>query len=670
MNVIKQDAFKKIEELKKKLRQYEYEYYALESPSVSDYEYDTLLKQLIELENQFPDLKTNDSPSVRVGGYVSEKFSKVKHSIPMLSLGNAFGSGDMIKFDADIKKEISLKNIEYVVEPKIDGLSISIIYENGKFVQAVTRGDGEIGEDVTENVRTIKSIPLTIDFQERIEIRGEVFLNKKNFEKINSDPTIEKKFANARNAASGSLRNLDTKITASRNLSALFYYVPEHSKSNLSTQFETISWLKKLGIPTSNKITLCKNIDEVLELIEEFTKERNNFPFDIDGIVIKVNNFDYYDEIGYTSKFPKWAIAYKFPANIQVTKLNSIDITVGRTGRINFIANVEPIKLDGSIISKATLHNAEYIIEKDIRVNDYVEIYKAGDIIPKIIKPVLEKREKDNLEFEMPLKCPGCNGLLTKFENEVDQYCLNKNCEEKIIQQIVHFCSRDAMNIEGISEALVRKLYDNNLVKSIKDLYLFKEKKEKVLSLDLLIKEKSFANLVNSIEKSKDNSMEKLIFGLGIRHIGFNVAKLISKRFKSIEELSVANKETIENIGEIGEKMSESITNWFSLEENMNLLWDLKKFGLNFSYINEYADVKVKNENQQFMNKKITITGFFSTNRNEIKNLLESVYHSKISSSVTKTTDILIIGNKPTQSKIDKAKSFNIPIIDYEFWKN
>lgn len=670
MNVIKQDAFKKIEELKKKLRQYEYEYYALESPSVSDYEYDTLLKQLIELENQFPDLKTNDSPSVRVGGYVSEKFSKVKHSIPMLSLGNAFGSGDMIKFDADIKKEISLKNIEYVVEPKIDGLSISIIYENGKFVQAVTRGDGEIGEDVTENVRTIKSIPLTIDFQERIEIRGEVFLNKKNFEKINSNPTIEKKFANARNAASGSLRNLDTKITASRNLSALFYYVPEHSKLNLSTQFETISWLKKLGIPTSNKITLCKNIDEVLELIDEFTKERNNFPFDIDGIVIKVNNFDYYDEIGYTSKFPKWAIAYKFPANIQVTKLNSIDITVGRTGRINFIANVEPIKLDGSIISKATLHNAEYIIEKDIRVNDYVEIYKAGDIIPKIIKPVLKKREKDNLEFEMPLKCPGCNGLLTKFENEVDQYCLNKNCEEKIIQQIVHFCSRDAMNIEGISEALVRKLYDNNLVKSIKDLYLFKEKKEKVLSLDLLIKEKSFANLVNSIEKSKDNSMEKLIFGLGIRHIGFNVAKLISKRFKSIEELSVANKETIENIGEIGEKMSESITNWFSLEENMNLLWDLKKFGLNFSYINEYADVKVKNENQQFMNKKITITGSFSTNRNEIKNLLESVYHSKISSSVTKTTDILIIGNKPTQSKIDKAKSFNIPIIDYEFWNN
>ena len=669
MSVEKKEAYVIIEKLKNKLRKYEYEYYALESPSVSDYEYDTELKKLIELENLFPDLKTSDSPSVRVGGYVSEKFSKVKHLIPMLSLGNAFNEGDIIKFDSDVKKETNLKHVEYVVEPKIDGLSISIVYENGKFIQAITRGDGEIGEDVTENVRTIKSIPLLINFKERLEVRGEVFLSKKNFEKINSDPNLEKKFANARNAASGSLRNLDTKITASRNLSALFYYVPEHFKIGLNSQQQTINWLKELGIPVSNKITLCKNLDDVFKVIKDFTENRDNFSFDTDGIVIKVNNFDYYEEIGYTSKFPKWAIAYKFPANVQITKLNSIVITVGRTGRINFIANVDPIKLDGSIVSKATLHNAEYIIEKDIRINDYVEIYKAGDIIPKIIKPVIEKRTNEAIIFEMPKYCPCCKSLLSKLENEVDQYCLNKECEEKIIQQIVHFCSRDAMNIEGISEALIRKLYDNNLVKNIKDLYLFKNKKEKVLSLDLLIKEKSFSNLFNSIENSKNNSMEKLIFGLGIRHIGFNVAKLISKRFKSIEELSVATKDMIENIGEIGEKMSESITNWFNSHENTELLWDLKRFGLNFSYINEFSNVEVKNENLIYMNKKMTITGSFSTNRNQIKNILESVYHSKISSSVTKGTDYLIIGSKPTQSKIDKAKSLNIPIIDFEFWK-
>ncbi|MBD5445949.1 MAG: NAD-dependent DNA ligase LigA, partial [Mycoplasma sp.] len=323
MSVEKKEAYVIIEKLKNKLRKYEYEYYALESPSVSDYEYDTELKKLIELENLFPDLKTSDSPSVRVGGYVSEKFSKVKHLIPMLSLGNAFNEGDIIKFDSDVKKETNLKHVEYVVEPKIDGLSISIVYENGKFIQAITRGDGEIGEDVTENVRTIKSIPLLINFKERLEVRGEVFLSKKNFEKINSDPNLEKKFANARNAASGSLRNLDTKITASRNLSALFYYVPEHFKIGLNSQQQTINWLKELGIPVSNKITLCKNLDDVFKVIKDFTENRDNFSFDTDGIVIKVNNFDYYEEIGYTSKFPKWAIAYKFPANVQITKLNS-----------------------------------------------------------------------------------------------------------------------------------------------------------------------------------------------------------------------------------------------------------------------------------------------------------------------------------------------------------
>lgn len=660
-----------IESLVKKLKQYEYEYYALENPSVSDYEYDSCLKELIELENKYPQFKTPDSPTNRVGGYVSEKFNKIKHTTPMLSLGNAFNHEQLIKFDNDIKKDLNIKNVEYVVEPKIDGLSISLKYQNGYLVQAVTRGDGVVGEDVTENVKTIKNIPLSIDYKDEIEIRGEVFLYKKDFEKINNDPNLIKKFANARNAASGSLRNLDTSITAQRNLSGLFYYVPNASNVlNIKTQYGVIEWLKKHNVPTSNEIKKFKNIEEVIARVEEITQKRENFKFDIDGIVIKVNNFDYYEEIGYTSKFPKWAVAYKFPANIKESKLLSIDVTVGRTGRINYIANIEPTLLDGSMISKATLHNADYIQEKDIMINDYIEIYKAGDIIPKIIKPLIEKRDGTQIPFEVPTQCPSCKSLLVKNESEIELYCLNDACDEKIIQGITHFCSRNAMNIDGLSEAIIRKFYENDIIKDYTDLYELKNKKELIISLDLQIKEKSFNNLVDSIEKSKSNSMERLVFALGIKHVGFNVAKLLSRRFKSIEELSMADCEDIENIGDIGNKISNSIVEWFNEKQNSEKLQKLYNNHINFKYINEYENVSVKIENEKYMNKTFVITGSFSKNRNEIKNLLESVYHSKITSSVSKKTDYILVGNNATENKVEKAKSLNVPIIDFEFWNH
>lgn len=663
-NIIKEQ----IEKLKEKIKYYEYEYYVLDNPSITDYEYDLYLKELIELENKYPEFKSYDSPTNKVGGHVSEKFSKIKHDIPMMSLGNAFDSQDLIKFDADIKKAINSKDVTYVVEPKIDGLSISVKYKNGKYYQAVTRGDGSIGEDVTENVRTIKNIPLIVNYEKDFEIRGEVFLYKKDFEKINSSNDLQKKFANSRNAASGSLRNLDTKITASRNLSAFFYFVPNAELLSIHNQYSLIEWLKQQGIPTNNDIKHCLDIDEVLSYVEHLTKIRNELKFDIDGIVIKLNEYKYYEEIGYTSKFPKWAIAYKFPANVKESKLLSIFVNVGRTGRINYVANIEPILLDGSIISKATLHNAEYIAEKDIKINDVIEIYKAGDVIPKIIRPILSKRTGNEKEFIAPTNCPSCKSELIKFEGEVDLYCTNENCKEKIIQQISHFCSRDGMNIEGLSEMIVRKLYDNNLLADYTDLYDLEFKKEEIISKDLLIKEKMFNNLILAINNSKKNSMEKLLFALGIKHVGFTVAKNVSKRFKNFEELSLATIEEIESIGDIGIKIAQSIYDWFNNDINLQRLGKLRNKNINMKYINEYADIAVSLENEKYMNKTYVITGSFSQNRNFIKNILESVYNSKTTSSVTKKTNYLLCGSNPTNSKIEKAKELGIEIIDIEFW--
>lgn len=668
-NNSKREIQDKINNLVDDLKKYEYEYYALEEPTITDFEFDQLLKQLKEYETNYPEFIRIDSPTQRVGGYVSEKFNKVKHKIPMLSLGNAFNEGDLIKFDNDIKKELNISKVNYVVEPKIDGLSISLVYKNNYLDKAITRGDGLIGEDVTANVKTIKSIPLMISYSGELEIRGEIFLDKKSFLKINNDPNNTKKFSNARNAASGSLRNLDTSVTASRNLKGFFYYVPENQKINVNTQYDVIEWLNKQKILTSKDIVLCDDINQVLNRVKYLTENRDKFNYDIDGIVIKVNNIEYYEELGYTSKFPKWAIAYKFPANIKESRLISIDVTVGRTGRINFIANLIPIELDGSIVSKATLHNAEYIYEKDIRINDAVQVYKAGDIIPKILGSNPESRNKDSVQWIKPSHCPSCNTLLKQFENEVDQYCINKNCKEKIIQQITHFCSRDAMNIDGISESIIRKLYDNNLIKDIADIYLLKNKKDEIISKDLLIKEKSFSNMINAIEASKANSLEKLIFGLGIKHVGYAAAKTLCRRYKTLQNIAQLTKEEIQDVAEIGDKMADSIIDWFLDKSNIELITKLLSYSVNTTYIDEFVGVSVKDENLIYMNKSFVITGSFSEHRNKIKNILESVYHAKVTSTVTKNTNYLLVGKNATTSKIEKAKLLKIEIISEEFWK-
>lgn len=662
------DILKRINDLKAQLKNWDYEYYALSSPTVEDHVYDQTLKELIRLEEEFPQYKTNDSPTNRVSGFVSAKFNKVKHNIPMLSLGNAFDEKDLLKFDEDIKKALNVNHVQYVVELKIDGLSIAIKYHNGQLVQALTRGDGEIGEDVTINVRTIKSIPLNIDFFNDIEIRGEVFITKKTFEMINQDETLEKKFANARNAASGSLRNLEPSVTAKRKLSAFFYYVPENAKINQFKQSDVLKWLVDHKIPVSQDTKTFNDIQGVIKHVNYLITKRDDFAYDIDGIVIKVNDISTYDEIGYTTKFPKWAIAYKFPANYKETQIQSIFATVGRTGKITLVANVTPVLLDGSVISKATLHNFDYVNEKDIRVFDYVSIYKAGDIIPKIHEAIVSKRPKNAYPFLEPTECPSCKGKLTRFEDEVDQFCLNDNCDDKIIQKITHFCSRDAMNIDGLSETSIRKLYNNGFIKNIADIYDLESKTEAIKNANLLMKDKTLANLVTSINNSKTNSLEKLLFGLGIKHVGFTVAKQISKRFKNIDDLSLASIEDLSDVGEVGEKIVSSIHDWFIELDNIDLLDKLKAKGVNTIFRNDYSETTLPEDKIMYKKKHFVITGSFDMPRHKIEDIIESLFESKVSSTVTKKVDYLVIGKNPTQNKIDKAKSLSIPIIEEPFW--
>ena len=662
------DIKKKINNLVEKLKKWEYEYYALESPTVSDSEYDLSLKELVELEDKNPEFRNIDSPTLRVGGFISEKFEKVKHKIPMLSLSNAFSNEDIVKFDNDIRKELS-ENISftYSLEPKIDGLSISLIYEDGFLKKALTRGDGIEGEDVTENVKTIKYVPLSIPFKDEIEIRGEIFFDKKSMEKINS--ISEKKFVNARNAASGTIRNLDSSIVAERNLNAIMYNIPESIENNIFKQSDVLKWLKHNFFNVSKYNKVCENVDELINEIKWFQENRETIPFDIDGIVIKINEINLYDDIGYTSKFPKWATAYKFPPKIVSSKLIDIKTSVGRTGRINYIAQIEKVKIDGVAIQNATLHNFEYIQEKDIRINDYVELYRAGEVIPKIIGPIISKRTNECKKFICPKTCPSCNSILEKIENEVDLYCNNKKCERKIIESISHFVSRNTMDIDGLSIKIIEKLYDKNIISSFIDLYKLENKKEEIINANLLIKEKSFNNLISQINKSKGNSLERLIFGLGIKHVGEVASKAIAKKYLSLSNFKNITIESLLEISDLGDKMANAIFNYFNDCDNDEIINSLINMKIANEYFSKWSGNQISNENEIYRNKKMVITGSFSTSRNEIKPLLEEMYGAKISSKVGPSVDFLLIGNNPTSKKIEEAKKYNIRIIDKEFWK-
>lgn len=662
------DAQKQIKNLISKLRRYEYEYYGLDAPSVSDAEYDATLQELAQLESKYPQYKDPNSPTSRVGGVILDKFKKVTHQFPMLSLGNAFDVGDLYHFDKQIKDVSYVPNLKYVVEPKIDGLSISLIYKNGEFTQALTRGDGVNGEDVTVNVRTIKNIPLKIDTDfENVTVRGEIYISKKDFLELNKSLNNEKEFANPRNAAAGSLRNLDSSITAKRKLSAFLYYLPGAIEKGFTSQYEVLRQLKKWGFPIAKEIRLTNSIGEAISAVNFFTNQREILPYAIDGVVLKLDDLNFYEKLGSTTKFPRWAIAYKFPAVKVVTKLLDIQTTVGRTGRINYIAKLERINIDGTFVSSATLHNYDYILEKDIHINDYVLVYKAGDIIPKVMEVVKEKRDLTTIvKFAIATHCPQCHEPLEQTPGEVDQYCINSACASRIVQAIIHYCSREAMNVEGVSEGIIEKLFAAKLLTSITDLYELKNKQQEILNGNFKIKNKSLNNILISIENSKNNQLSNLLFALGIRHIGFATAKVLAKKFKTIEALIAAKLADYQNISDIGPIVGQSLVDWFALKTNLEILQKLINAGVKTT---EVVDRSQVDETSIYYQKTFLITGSFSIPRNEIKKILEFKFDAKVSGTLSAKTDYVLAGSNATLIKVEKAKSLKIPVLLEEIWK-
>lgn len=664
----------KVSNLIKQLDLWNYEYYALANPSVEDSVFDKTMQELIGLEKTYPQFKTSSSPSLRVGGYVSDKFNKIKHTLPMLSLGNAFDNYEINKFCNDVYKEAN-DEVNFVVEPKIDGLSISLIYENSKLTKAVTRGDGTVGEDVTTNVLTIKNIPLYISDQYKhmqIEIRGEIYISNEDFNELNKD--LVKPFSNPRNAAAGSIRNLDSGITASRNLKSFFYYIPNAKQMGLQTQFECIEWLKKNNFSVSSLITCVPDSEAVINQVEHITMIRNELPFEIDGIVIKLNQIKYYDNLGSTSKFPKWAIAYKFPANIVSSKLLSIESTVGRTGKIGYIAHIEPISLDGSIIQAASLHNYDFIKKKNIKINAYIKLCKAGDVIPYVLDVDNEKVVDDAYIYPIPTNCPSCGMQLVTSDELVDQFCRNPNCEEKILRQIEYFVSRDIMNIEGMSYSVIEKLYKIKVIKNEWDLFELHNYHDEIITADINLKQKSFNNFIRAIDKAKNNSLERIIAALTIKGIGYNTSKLLAKKYKTIDNLVSITYENLMENKVVGDKAAIEITTFFSNPTNIELINRIKSLGINTSYLTEELDnkdrmleVAQQPENLKYHNSVFVISGSFSISRNLIVTILEDIYNCKITNTVTKKTNFLLLG-VDGGSKEKKAQDLKIPIISNEFW--
>lgn len=650
---------KRILELRNILNKYNYEYYVNDNPSVEDYVYDKLMRELIELENQFPEYFDEFSPTQRVGGEVLDGFSKIEHKRRMLSLKDAFSYDELKSWAKDIESKVG--KVEYCAECKIDGLAMSITYRNGKFVQAVTRGDGSVGEDVTNNVKTIKSIPMLIDYDQEIEVRGEVFMPKSSFEMLNKERELngEELLANPRNAAAGSIRQLDSGIVAKRKLDAFWYYLPDGDTYGFNNHYETLSWLGKLGFRINKSGTgLFKNIDGVIDFIEELAINRNNLPYEIDGVVVKVNDLKLQEELGYTVKTPKWAIAYKFPAEQAITQIEDIFISVGRTGRCTPNAKLKTVKLAGSQVSAATLHNEDMIKTKDIRINDFVYVHKAGDIIPEVISSIKEKRDGSQIPYVFPTHCPICNEPLHRYEDEADYYCVNNDCPARVVTSIAHFSSRDAMNIEGLGEKRVEQFHKEGILNTVADIYLLKEKKDKILSLEKF-GEKSFENLIEAIEKSKQNSLDKLLFGLGIRQVGSKASKILADRFLDIDNLINANIEDLQNIRDIGDITADAIITFFKDESNLHLIECLKEAGVNTRYN------KVEKIESIFTNKVCVLTGSLSfLTRSEAEKKLEEL-GAIVTGSVSKKTDYVIYGES-AGSKLEKAKNLNIKTLSEE----
>ena len=654
------EAAKKVQQLRDEINQYNYEYHVLDNPTVSDQVYDQKMKELIELEEQFPDLVTDDSPTQRVGGTPLDKFEKVNHTVPMLSLSNAFSEEDLRDFDRRIREHVT-RDFKYVCELKIDGLAVSLRYENGKFVQGATRGDGRTGEDITQNLKTIKSIPLTIKNNETIEVRGEAYMPKKSFIALNEKRKEEglELFANPRNAAAGSLRQLDPKIAASRNLNIFIYSVGEWEAESISTHSERLAYLRELGFKTNPETRTFQTIEEVIEFTKEWTVKRNELDYEIDGIVIKVDEIELQEQLGFTARSPRWAMAYKFPAEEAVTKLRGIELSVGRTGVITPTALLEPVQVAGTTVQRASLHNEDLIIEKDIRINDTVVIKKAGDIIPEVVRVIFEERTGEEKEYRFPEHCPECDTKLEKPEGEVAWRCVNPNCPAQIKEGLIHFVSRGAMNIDGLGEKVVEQLFDHKLIQTIADLY--KLKYEDLIELERM-GDKSVTNLLNAINASKENSLERLLFGLGIRYVGSKAATTLAAHYKTMDALMEATEEELKTVPEIGEKMAESIATYFNKPQVKQLIEELKVLGLNMTYL---GATEVVDEDSVFFGKTIVLTGkLHSLSRSEAKEKIEAL-GGKVTGSVSKKTDIVIAG-EDAGSKLDKAKELNIEIWDEE----
>ena len=656
----KEAAKRRIEELHQILNQYNYEYHTLDRPSVPDAEYDARMRELISLEEEYPDLKAADSPSQRVGGAVLDAFQKVRHGTPMLSLGNAFHEQDLLDFDRRVRQAVG-DDIAYNVELKIDGLAVSLRYENGVFVRGATRGDGTTGEDITENLKTIRSIPLKINRPLSIEVRGEAFMPKPSFEALNEKrlQNEEEPFANPRNAAAGSLRQLDTKIAAKRNLDIFVYSIAELDEIGVETQSAGLDLLDELGFKTNKERRMCQTIEEVIDLIETLKTKRADFSYEIDGIVIKVDSLAQQEELGFTAKSPRWAVAYKFPAEEVVTKLLDIELSVGRTGVITPTAILEPVKVAGTTVQRASLHNEDLIKEKDIRLFDQVIVKKAGDIIPEVAGVLIDQRTGEEKPFHMPTECPECHSELVRIEGEVALRCINPECPAQIREGLIHFVSRNAMNIDGLGERVITQLFKEQLVSRVSDLYRLT--KEELIQLERM-GEKSVDNLLRSIEQSKENSLERLLFGLGIRFIGSKAAKTLAMHFEDIDQLKQATKDQLLEVDEIGEKMADAVVTYFEKEEILDLLNELKELGVNMNYTGP-KPVKAEESDSYFAGKTIVLTGKLEEmSRNDAKTAIEAL-GGKLAGSVSKKTDLVIAG-EAAGSKLTKAEELNIEIWD------
>ncbi|MFZ7942633.1 NAD-dependent DNA ligase LigA [Neobacillus sp. 19] len=657
-----QIAEQKINEIRSLLNQYGYEYYVLDNPSVPDAEYDKLMQELLDLEAEFPELKSVDSPSVRVGGAVLDLFEKVEHRTPMLSLGNAFNEQDLRDFDRRVRQAAG-DEISYVCELKIDGLAVSLRYEDGLFVQGATRGDGTIGEDITANLKTIKSIPLRLRENVSLEVRGEAFMPKRSFAALNQarEERGEELFANPRNAAAGSLRQLDPKIAASRRLDVFLYGIGNTGASGVVSHSEGLDYLDHLGFKTNKERRKCTTIDDVIQYVNGWVEKRPHLPYEIDGIVIKLDSLAQQAALGTTAKSPRWAIAYKFPAEEVVTTLLAIELSVGRTGVVTPTALLEPVKVAGTTVQRASLHNEDLIREKDIKLGDKVVVKKAGDIIPEVVNVLADQRTGSEVDFYMPTHCPECESELVRLEGEVALRCINPKCPAQIREGLIHFVSRNAMNIDGLGEKVISQLFAEKLISDVADIY--KLTREQLLALERM-GEKSVSNLLKAIETSKGNSLEKLLFGLGIRHVGAKAAKTLAQQFGSMGKLVEAAKEDLIAINEIGDKMADSIVAFFEQEEAGELIDELAAAGVNMEY-KGVKPVAAEESDSIFAGKTVVLTGKLEQlSRNEAKEKIEAL-GGNVSGSVSKKTHLVIAG-EDAGSKLTKAQELGIEVWDEE----